>query len=182
DPQRISGSLEGVINGVSIDQVILHTLVTATDGHAYTALSKIPSDLGHQFLLLNAIGSIMGWLFADVQSHTAYNGFQLTGNHLNRTVTLHIGDRYHVSIRQQFNGKDAYHYLKVTVFVSGTLPDIAPGTEIAFPDYEEEYRRERPGLIRSYTGMDIQLKEHGQPRSMRMTVDQQIQYEECPHR
>ncbi|PIO70268.1 G2F domain protein, partial [Teladorsagia circumcincta] len=133
EPQRISGSLEGVINGVSIDQVVLHTLVTATDGHAYTALTKIPSDLGHQFLLLNPIGSIMGWLFADV-------------------------------------------------FVSGTLPDIAPGTEIAFPDYEEEYRRERPGLIRSYTGMDVQLKEHGQPRSMRMTIDQQIQYEECPHR
>ncbi|PIO58581.1 hypothetical protein TELCIR_19980, partial [Teladorsagia circumcincta] len=38
------------------------------------------------------------------------------------------------------------------------------------------------GLIRSYTGMDVQLKEHGQPRSMRMTIDQQIQYEECPHR
>ncbi|KAK6041933.1 G2F domain protein, partial [Cooperia oncophora] len=180
DPQRISGSLEGVINGVSIGQVDLHTLVTASDGHAYTALSKIPSDLGHQFLLLNPIGSIMGWLFAEVQSPTAYNGFQVTGSHLNRTVTLHIGDRYHVSIRQQYTGKDVYHYLKV--FVSGTLPDIPPGTEIAFPDYEEEYRRERPGLIRSYTGLDIQVKEHGQPKTMRMTIDQQIQYEECPHR
>ncbi|XGW06087.1 hypothetical protein V3C99_016431 [Haemonchus contortus] len=182
DPQRITGSLEGVINGISIDHVDLYTLVTATDGHAYTALSKIPSDLGHQFLLLNPIGSVMGWLFAEVRSPTAYNGFQLTGSHFNRTVTLHIGDRYHVSIRQQYNGRDDYRYLKVTVFVSGTLPDVAPGTEIAFPDYEEEYRRERPGLIRSYTGMDIQLSEHGQPKSMRMTIDQQIQYEECLHR
>ncbi|KAK5985178.1 NIDogen (Basement membrane protein) [Trichostrongylus colubriformis] len=182
DPQRISGSLEGVINGISIDHVNLHTLVTATDGHAYTALSKVPPNLGQQFLLLNPIGTVMGWLFAEVQSPAAYNGFQLTGSHFNRTVTLHIGDRYHVSIRQQFNGKDVYHYLKVTVFVSGTLPEIDADTEIAFPDYEEEYHRERPGLIRSYTGIDVQLKERGQPRSMRMTIDQQIQYEECPHR
>lgn len=31
--------------------------------------------------------------------------------------------------------------------MSGTLPDLAPGAEIQFPDYEEEYRRERPGTI-----------------------------------
>ncbi|ETN72184.1 G2F domain protein, partial [Necator americanus] len=94
DPQRISGSFEGVINGMSIPRTDLHTFITATDGNAYTAVSKIPSDLGSPFLLLNPIGSIMGWLFADVQSSTAYNGFQLTGGLFNRTVTLHIGDRY----------------------------------------------------------------------------------------
>ncbi|KAK6756777.1 hypothetical protein RB195_014916 [Necator americanus] len=182
DPQRISGSFEGVINGMSIPRTDLHTFITGTDGNAYTAVSKIPSDLGSPFLLLNPIGSIMGWLFADVQSSTAYNGFQLTGGLFNRTVTLHIGDRYQVSIRQKFSGRDIYHYFKATVFVSGTLPDIAPGAEVQFPDYEEEYRREKPGVVRSYTGMDIILREGGETKTIRMTVDQLIQFDECPHR
>ncbi|VDL84212.1 unnamed protein product [Nippostrongylus brasiliensis] len=163
EPQRVSGSFEGVINGVSIDRTDLHTYITAKDGHSYTALSKVPSDLGHPFLLLNPIGSVMGWLFAETQSPTAYNGYQLTGGHLNRSVTLHIGDRYHA-------------------FISGTLPDVAPDSEVQFPDYEEEYRRERPGLIRSYAGVDVQLQENGQSKTIRMTIDQQILYEECPHR
>lgn len=51
---------------MSIDRTDLHTFITATDGNAYTAVSKIPSDLGSPFLILNPIGSIMGWLFADV--------------------------------------------------------------------------------------------------------------------
>ncbi|KIH62771.1 G2F domain protein [Ancylostoma duodenale] len=167
---------------MSIERTDLHTFITATDGNAYTAVSKIPSDLGSPFLLLNSIGSIMGWLFADVKSPTAYNGFQLTGGLFNRTVTLHIGDRYQVSIRQKFSGRDIYHYFKATVFVSGTLPDVAPGAEIQFPDYEEEYRRERPGLVRSYTAMDIVLREGGETRTIRMTADQMIQYDECPHK
>ncbi|EYB83132.1 hypothetical protein Y032_0342g3038 [Ancylostoma ceylanicum] len=50
----------------------------------------------------------------NVQSPTAYNGFQLTGGLFNRTVTLHIGDRYQVSIRQKFSGRDIYHYFKAT--------------------------------------------------------------------
>uniref|UniRef100_A0A158P9V5 Nidogen-1 n=1 Tax=Angiostrongylus cantonensis TaxID=6313 RepID=A0A158P9V5_ANGCA len=181
DPQRISGSFEGVINGIPIDRTDLHTFITPTDGHAYTAISKIPSDLGYPLLLLNPIGSIMGWLFAEVKSPSVYNGFQLAGGLFNRTVTLHIGDRNHLTIRQQFSGRDIYHYFKSTVFVSGTLPDIAPDTEIVFPNYEEEYRRERPGLVRSYTGVDILLKEAGQQRTIRMTIDQQIQFKECPH-
>ncbi|ETN85095.1 EGF-like domain protein, partial [Necator americanus] len=68
------------------------------------------------------------------------------------------------------------------VFVSGTLPDIAPGAEVQFPDYEEEYRREKPGVVRSYTGMDIILREGGETKTIRMTVDQLIQFDECPHR
>ena len=68
------------------------------------------------------------------------------------------------------------------MFVSGSLPDISPDTELVFPDYEEEYKREGAGIVRSYTGMDILLKENGQERTMRMTVDQQIHYKECPYK
>ncbi|VDK52073.1 unnamed protein product [Gongylonema pulchrum] len=63
----------------------------------------------------------------------------------NRTVNVHIGDRYRVTIRQQFSGRDIYHYFKAQMFITGTLPKLAEGTEIIYPDHEEEYRREGPG-------------------------------------
>ncbi|CAD6196064.1 unnamed protein product [Caenorhabditis auriculariae] len=182
EPQRISGSFEGVINGIPIDRTDLHTFVTATDGNVYTAISKIPSDLGHPMLLLQAVGSIMGWLFAEVQSPTAYNGFQLTGGLFNRSVTLHIGNGHSVSIKQEFSGRDIYHYFKSHVYVSGTVPDVAPGSEIVFPDYEEEYRRDRPGHVSAYTGMDVEVKDGSSSEKIRITIDQQINFAECPHR
>uniref|UniRef100_A0A1I7XL50 Nidogen G2 beta-barrel domain-containing protein n=1 Tax=Heterorhabditis bacteriophora TaxID=37862 RepID=A0A1I7XL50_HETBA len=172
DPQRISGSFEGVINGKAIERTDLHTFITASDGNAYTAVSKIPTDLGHPFLLLNSIGSVMGWLFAEVHSPAVYNGFQLTGGLFNRTVTLHIGDRYYVTIKQQFSGRDIYHYFKASVryFFDNYLPSYYLFILVL------------TGFVRSYTGMDVLVKEHGQTTTMRMTVDQQIQFNECPFR
>ncbi|RCN31475.1 hypothetical protein ANCCAN_22738, partial [Ancylostoma caninum] len=37
-------------------------------------------------------------------------------------------------------------------------------------------------LVRSYTAMDIGLREGGETRTIRMTADQMIQYDECPHK
>ncbi|PAV58921.1 hypothetical protein WR25_10468 [Diploscapter pachys] len=181
DPVRISGNFEGVINGKPIDKTDLHTFVTTTDGRSFTAVSKISSDLGHSFLLLHPIGSVMGWLFA-VAGPDAYNGFELTGGVLNRTVALHIGDRYRVSIRQEFHGQDDYQYLKSNVYIHGTLPEVAPGAEVTVPDYVEEYKRESPGFLRSYTTADVKVKEGQDTQTYRMIVDQQIHYKECPHK
>ncbi|CAI4227251.1 unnamed protein product [Auanema sp. JU1783] len=180
DPQRISGFFEAVLNGKAVEKTDLHTFITPTDGHAFTAVSKIPSDLASPMLLLLPVGSVMGWLFAEVQSTEAYNGFMLTGGLFNRTVTLHIGDRYYVTIKQEFSGRDIYHYLKANVFVSGTLPDISPDAEVVYPDYEEEYRKEGNGFIRSYTSMDVLIRDNGQESNMRLTIDQQINFKECP--
>lgn len=76
------------------------------------------------------------------QVHTpnAYNGYQLTGGFFNRSVTLHIGDRYHVSIRQQFSGKDSYNYLKATVrpWLHAAFVDLSPfavATKLDHPNF-----------------------------------------------
>lgn len=66
EPQRINGGFEGVINGKEMDRTELHTYVMVEEGRSYTALSQIPPELGRSLLLLNAIGSAMGWLFAKV--------------------------------------------------------------------------------------------------------------------
>ncbi|CAL2045201.1 unnamed protein product [Caenorhabditis brenneri] len=180
EPQRISGSFEGVINRIPIDKTELHTFATSTDGNVHTAVSKIPSDLGHPLLLLYPVGGVMGWLFADVQSPNVYNGFQLTGGLFNRTVAIHVGQNNYVTIKQEFSGRNIHDYFKSHLFVSGTLPDIAPGSEVIFPDYEEEYVRERKGYLTSRSAFDVVIRDGGNTQSYRMSVDQQITFEECP--
>uniref|UniRef100_A0A158Q8F9 Nidogen-1 n=1 Tax=Elaeophora elaphi TaxID=1147741 RepID=A0A158Q8F9_9BILA len=180
EPQRINGGFEGVINGEEMDRTELHTYVMVEEGRSYTALSQIPPELGRSLLLLNAFGSAMGWLFAKVMSPTSYNGFMLTGGLFNRTVNVHIGDRYTVTINQQFSGRDIYHYFKAHVFISGTLPTLAEGAEIIYSDYDEEYRREGPGFLRSYSSQMVTIKENGAETQMKLSADQQIYYRECP--
>ncbi|KAL3985317.1 G2F domain family protein [Acanthocheilonema viteae] len=182
EPQRINGGFEGVINGKEMDRTELHTYVMVEEGRSYTALSRIPPELGRSLLLLNAIGSAMGWLFAKVLSPTSYNGFMITGGLFNRTVNVHIGDRYAVTIRQQFSGRDIYHYFKAHMFISGTLPTLAEDAEISYSDHDEEYRREGPGFLRSYSSQMVKLKEGGVETQMKLSTDQQIHYKECPFR
>ncbi|UMM35606.1 hypothetical protein L5515_008151 [Caenorhabditis briggsae] len=180
EPQRISGSFEGVINRIPIDKTELHTFATSTDGNVHTAVSKIPSDLGHPLLFLYSIGGVMGWLFADVQSPNVYNGFQLTGGLFNRTVAIHVGQNNYVTLKQEFSGRNIHDYFKSHLFVSGTLPDIAPGSEVIFPDYEEEYVRERRGYLTSRAAFDVIIRDGGNTQTYRMSVEQQITFEECP--
>ncbi|VIO98295.1 Uncharacterized protein BM_BM4383 [Brugia malayi] len=182
EPQRINGGFEGVINGKEMDRTELHTYVMVEEGRSYTALSQIPPEIGRSLLLLNAIGSAMGWLFAKVVSSTSYNGFMLTGGLFNRTVNVHIGDRYMVTIKQQFSGRDIYHYFKAHMFISGTLPILMEGAEVIYSDHDEEYRREGPGFLRSYSSQMVTIKENGVETQMKLSTDQQIHYKECPFR
>lgn len=49
-----------------MDRIEVHTYVMVEEGRSYTALSQVPPELGRSLLLLNAIGSAVGWLFAKV--------------------------------------------------------------------------------------------------------------------
>ncbi|VDM98973.1 unnamed protein product [Thelazia callipaeda] len=179
EPQRINGAFEGVVNGEEIGRAELHTYVMVEEGRSYTALSQIPRHLGPSLLLVNVIGGAMGWLFAKVVSPTSYNGFMLTGGLFNRTVNVRIGDRYAVTIKQQFSGRDIYHYFKAHMFISGTLPKISDKSEVSYDDYEEEYRREGPGFLRSYSSQLVTVKENSEEKQMKLSIDQQISYKEC---
>uniref|UniRef100_A0A915PNJ4 Uncharacterized protein n=1 Tax=Setaria digitata TaxID=48799 RepID=A0A915PNJ4_9BILA len=172
EPQRINGGFEGVINGEELQRTELHTYVMVEEGRSYTALSQIPPRLGRSLLLLNAVGSAMGWLFAK----------NSTGGLFNRTVNVHIGDRYAVTIKQQFSGRDIYHYFKAHMFISGTLPNLMKDAEVIYADHEEEYRREGPGFLRSYSSQMVTVRENGLETRMKLSTDQQIHYKECSFR
>uniref|UniRef100_A0A915EPD0 Nidogen n=1 Tax=Ditylenchus dipsaci TaxID=166011 RepID=A0A915EPD0_9BILA len=168
-PQRINGVFEAVINGKAIEKTDLFAYIQVQDGQQHTALARIPKDVGHSLALLDAIGNGMGWLFAKDSSLTpnVFNGFQLTGGSFNRTVNIHLGDRYAIAIKQQFTDREFRDSFAVNMFVSGTLPELAPNSRntITFPSFQETYKRERSGVIRAYSERQITIQEEGQKRS-----------------
>ena len=180
--QRINGYFEGAINGKSIPRTDIYTFIQTRDGQQHTAIAKLPPELANSILLLDTVGNIMGWLFAKRGSDNAYNGFELTGGVFNRTVNIHLGDRSAILIKQEFTGRKNQDYIDVNVFVSGTLPELAPGSEVFLENFVDTYKRERPGLVRSYTEREIKIRENQAERKIRMTVDQQIHYTECKHK
>ncbi|GMS79827.1 hypothetical protein PENTCL1PPCAC_2002 [Pristionchus entomophagus] len=179
DPQRITGGFMGTINGQEIDKTELHTFITTNDGKTYTAVSKIPEPLGSSFLLLTPIGSLMGWLFAETPQG-AKNGFDVTGGLFNRTTNVHYDDHYAVTISQQFNGRDIYHYFKSTTAIHGHIPVLTHDARVTFENYEAEFTRDEPGFIRSLATVYATVSDRGTDRRMKMVVDEQVHYRECP--
>ena len=87
--QRLNGKVSGVINGVAFNNLDMHSFVITKDGRAYTAISRVPVEVGSQMLTLNTIGGIIGWLFALPTSVGAMNGYSFTGR-LNLVVSYCI--------------------------------------------------------------------------------------------
>lgn len=79
-PQRLNGKVYGELNGYTIDNLDMHVYIVTRDGRAYTAISRIPTQLEGNMRSLVTIGGIMGWMFALPQHPDAKNGFMLTGN------------------------------------------------------------------------------------------------------
>ena len=77
-PQRVTGKVKGVVNGIAIEDSDLFSYVLPADGRAYTAVSKINDRLGYDLQTLSLLGTVIGWLFS-VSVKGAPNGFQFTG-------------------------------------------------------------------------------------------------------
>uniref|UniRef100_A0A1I7Z159 EGF-like domain-containing protein n=1 Tax=Steinernema glaseri TaxID=37863 RepID=A0A1I7Z159_9BILA len=181
ESQRIAGFLSGVLNGKQLShESNIFSFVRVEQKKAFTAVSSVPEELGHQLMLLHPLGSIAGWLFATSQDPASYNGFDLTGGVFNRTVTVHLAEDYKVTIRQEFSGSIRDND-KIKTTVTGTLPEVPEGSEVTFEDHEDSYRREGSGYVRAYTVVGLRVQHpNGQHENFQMSVDQLIQYKECP--
>jgi len=84
EPQRLSGKVNGHVNGFRINDVDLHAYVITSDGRTYTAISRIPDNIGYSLQSVYAVGSILGFLFALPQQPRLHNGFMLTGMYVLR--------------------------------------------------------------------------------------------------
>lgn len=78
-PLRVNGRISGTINGVEFLARDLQCYVQTKDGRTYTALSRVPEEIGASFQLLGNLGGVIGWLFAKPIGETK-NGYELTGS------------------------------------------------------------------------------------------------------
>ncbi len=88
--QRVNGKVSGTINGQPVGPADLHAYVVTSDGRAYTAISRVPGDLGRSMLSLYTIGSVFGWLFGATSASGAKNGYMITGKHWNGVIYIQV--------------------------------------------------------------------------------------------
>lgn len=175
--QRLNGKVNGILNNQPLDNLDMHAYVVTTDGRAYTAISRIPNEIGPQLLTLNTIGGIIGWMFAVSQTNRARNGYMLTGGEFNRTAVIKYQSGETAYIRQQFFGHDALDNIRLQTQLEGSVPDLINGVKITLDDYKEEYRRVSPGVIKSFSTRTYRLNEV----AYKYTWDQTITFKECEH-
>ncbi|XP_070577200.1 nidogen-1-like [Ptychodera flava] len=174
-PQRVNGKMTGTVNGIDIDRVDLHAYAVTNEGRAYTAVSRIPPNIGYPMQAMQPLGALVGWMFAMTASK-GRNGFEITGGELTRTANLIFETGESMIIKERYTGIDELGYMRMTAEIDGTLPQISADDRITMDDYKDTYNRNTPGVIRSFSQRTLHL---GNDRSIDFTVDQTIEYEEC---
>ena len=176
-PLRLSGKLNGEINGFAINDLDMLSYVVTVDGRAYTSFSGISPEIGMELLTLNTIGGIVTWLFAEVTNPRAKNGYMLTGGKLRRTATVTYSSGEEVTISQVFHGPNDINEHKMETTVTGNIPDIPDGAKVNIDDYIEEYNHVAMGTITSSSARKYRVNDVDYD----YTWNQTITYEECQH-
>ncbi|CAG2164803.1 unnamed protein product [Oppiella nova] len=162
-----------------IDGVDLHAYIVTEEGRTYTAISRIPQNVGFDLQTISTIGSVIGWLFASTKSG-APNGFMLTGGIFNRTAEVDFPQTGHrIYISEQFLGPDVFNFLKVNVQIRGSLPSVPFESKVEVDDYLEEFTRVSPGVIRSHATHSFRFGQNS--LNIPIVIDQTITYEECQY-
>ncbi|XP_059485330.1 nidogen [Neocloeon triangulifer] len=177
-PLRVNGKVTGTLNGIRLEELDVQCYVVTTDTRAYTAISKVPEELGYDMQSLNILGTSLGWLFAK-PIKSAKNGYELTGGVYNHTSTIFFSNTGHrVTVIQRFLGLDVFDQLKTEIIISGTIPSIPADNRIESDDFEEKYTRTGPGVVKAHYTREIKIGgDNGQP--IQFVADQTIEFEEC---
>ncbi|XP_048259530.1 nidogen-1-like [Haliotis rufescens] len=177
-PQRLNGKVRGTLNGITLYDLDMHTYVVTSDGRAYSAISRVPPELGTAMQTLSAIGGIIGWMFAVPTNPRAKNGYAFTGGEFNRTatVTFLFGNMtYVVNVQQKFFGHDALNNLRMETTLNGDMPPIETGAKVVVDDHKENFKKLRPGLIKARSSRTFRINDV----AYRYTWDQTIMFAEC---
>ncbi|XP_076628478.1 nidogen isoform X5 [Colletes latitarsis] len=180
-PLRVIGRISGTINGFEFPSRDLQCYVQTEDGRTYTALSRMPEEIGASFQLLGNLGGVIGWLFAKPIGDTM-NGYELTGGLFNHTAELTFpSSDYKVTIRSNYLGLDVFGQLKMVAEIQGTLPPLTRDTRVNYGDYDELYTKAQPGVILSRSERICKVNDGNGERDLSFTQDQTIVYHECPY-
>ncbi|ESO97555.1 hypothetical protein LOTGIDRAFT_208735 [Lottia gigantea] len=177
-PQRLNGKVFGTVNGYRLQDLDQHTYVVTSDGRAYTAISRVPPELGVGLQTLNTLGGVIGWMFATQIHPSAKNGYAFTGGEFNRTVTVTFFDQNNekkLRIYQYFFGHDALNNMRMESRLDGVIPQIPIDAKVSVDDYKENYKKVAPGVIKSFSTRTYRINEV----AYRYTWDQTIYFKEC---
>jgi nidogen (entactin) len=84
--------------------------------------------VGQDIQSLTVIGTPIAWLFALPTSNSAQNGFTITGGKFNYTAEVKFPATGHsATVKMTFRGLDAFDYLKASVMIEGSLPQLPIG-------------------------------------------------------
>ncbi|KAL0266614.1 UNVERIFIED_CONTAM: hypothetical protein PYX00_009108 [Menopon gallinae] len=176
-PVRVNGKVSGVINGINFTDFDLQAYVVPKDGRSYTALSRVPINVGYDMQSLNILGTTIGWLFAKPMKG-AMNGYQITGGVFNQTATITYPQTGHqLVLRQKFTGLDVFQQLQMSADIKGDVPNIPIGSKIIIKDYDEQYTKLGPGSLLAVSTLIFQLE--GVMIDNTYRIEQNIQYSEC---
>ncbi|RWS16291.1 Nidogen-1-like protein [Dinothrombium tinctorium] len=176
--QRMSGKIVGYLNKNQLENVDIHAYIDTKEGKTFTAISRIPPNIGPDAQGLFTIGTIIGWIFAK-QNTGAKNGFSITGGLFNRTTDIEFpktGD--HIHLEEFFHGPDVFGYIRVDVEVRGSLPKIPFGSKVEIDDFNEIFTRESSNVLRSHSEKVLKVDQSGRVE-IPFSMDQVIKYEEC---
>ncbi|XP_030745606.1 nidogen-2 isoform X2 [Sitophilus oryzae] len=175
-PLRVSGKVNGKLNGEKLENLDLQSYVVTVDGRAYTAISKIPESIGADIQILQILGGVIGYLFAK-PIRGAVNGFQITGGLLNHTSNIRfLNSSHEVYINQKFLGLDVFDQVKVEIDIQGDIPTLNAQQSVIIDEYSEQYTHTADGVLQMSSERSYLLD--GQIHVFR--VEQTLKFDYCP--
>ncbi|XP_068146256.1 nidogen [Drosophila tropicalis] len=180
-PIRVTGSLSGQLNGQDVDSwgAKLQSYVVTTDARSYTTINPLTAEQGAQLRLILPLLTTISWLFAKSINGVAVNGYHLTGGQYQHTSRIQFDSGENVLVNQTFEGLNYWDQLSVKVDLYGEVPTVDAGAQLHLPDYTDEYRFVRPGVLESVQSHQLEINEDGQTHVIGFKVDQSIAYQSC---
>ncbi|KAM8722857.1 nidogen-2 isoform 2-T2 [Acanthopagrus schlegelii] len=184
-PQRVSGKVSGTVTvgstPVDLNNIDLHAYIVVGDGRAYTAISEVPEPVGWALMPVAPIGELFGWLFA-LELPNSRAGFKITGAEFTRRaeVIFYPGNQ-RLSIIQTGRGLDDHNHLTVETKLSGSVPFLPPGAEVAMDPFKETYQY-YPSVATSTSVREYSVVSADRgSESFSFQLKQNITYRDCRH-
>lgn len=181
-PLRVYGKVKGDINAIPLQNLDLQSYIVMKDARTYTAISKIPKEIGYSIQSLQILGSTIGWVFAN-QVGDAQNGFQLTGGVFNHTATITFQATGQVlNIRQTYLGLDVFDRLTLEIHIEGEVPTLPQDSNSTISEYHEEYTLTAPGIMQASSQRVLKYSDAvNGDQELHYTIKQNFVYDFCKY-
>ncbi|KRT78905.1 EGF-like domain containing protein, partial [Oryctes borbonicus] len=181
-PIRVNGKVSGEINNIQFSNLDLQCYIVMKDARTYTAISKIPTEIGFSSQSLQILGSTIGWIFAKPLAN-AVNGFQITGGVFNHTIELSsVNTGHSLTIKQNYLGLDVFDRLRLEVVLEGTIPNLPEFTNATISEYQEQYSVTRLGVIQSVSTRILKYNDsYNHQIELAFKIKQDILHDYCKY-